>query len=146
MTEERNELENTDEIETVQPVHHHHHHHHHHRHHHRRSKFTVATWFILAALCAAFYLIASNFIIFPNKFKLPLLIALAALAVVMAIFSFHKFLKRGRIITAVINIILSAALAAGCVYLPHLENQLKGVFTEEGQTTEVTINTRGYTY
>ena len=139
MTEERNELENTDELETVEPVHHHHHHHHH-RHHHRRSKVTIATWIILAVLCVVFFLIASNFILFPTKYKLPLLLILAAIAGVMAIFSFHKFLKRGRIITGVINVILSVALAAGSIYLPHLESQLKGVFADQTATAEVTIN------
>ena len=97
-----------------------------HRRHHRRrrprrGKVTVLTWCILAVLCIAFFLIATNFVVFPKKFKLPLLVVLAAIAALMAVFSFHKFLKRGRTITAAINIILSGALLAGCIYIPHLE-------------------------
>ena len=127
MTQDKNDIVNTD----LQPVHHHHHR----RHHHRRGKLTMITWGILAVLCVAFFLIATNFVIFPKKFKLPLLLVLAVMAVLMAFFSFHKFLKKGRTITAIVNIILSAALLVGCVYLPHLEGQLKGVFKEQGETT-----------
>ena len=138
MTQDKNDIVNTD---SQPPVHHHHHR----RHHHRRSKVTVTTWVILAVLCVVFFLIATNFVIFPKKFKLPLLLILAVIAVLMAFFSFHKFLKRGRTITAIINIILSAALLVGCVYLPHLEGQLKGVFKEQGETTEVKINVYAFT-
>lgn len=138
MTQDKKDIVN---IDSQSPVHHHHHR----RHHHRRSKVTVATWVILAVLCVVFFLIATNFVIFPKKFKLPLLLILAVIAVLMAFFSFHKFLKRGRTITAIINIILSAALLVGCVYLPHLEGQLKGVFKEQGETTEVKINVYAFT-
>lgn len=110
MTQDKKDIVN---IDSQPPVHHHHHR----RHHHRRSKVTVTTWVILAVLCVVFFLIATNFVIFPKKFKLPLLLILAGIAVLMAFFSFHKFLKRGRTITAIINIILSAALLVGCVYL-----------------------------
>ena len=121
-----------------------------HRRHHRRrrprrGKVTVLTWCILAVLCIAFFLIATNFVVFPKKFKLPLLVVLAAIAALMAVFSFHKFLKRGRTITAAINIILSGALLAGCIYIPHLEGQLKGVFKEQGNTEEVKINVYAFT-
>ena len=138
MTQDKKDIVN---IDSQPPVHHHHHR----RHHHRLSKVTVATWVILAVLCVVFFLIATNFVIFPKKFKLPLLLILAVIAVLMAFFSFHKFLKRGRTITAIINIILSAALLVGCVYLPHLEGQLKGVFKEQGETTEVKINVYAFT-
>lgn len=138
MTQEKKKIVNTD---SQPPVHHHHHR----RHRHRRSKVTVTTWVILAVLCVVFFLIATSFVIFPKKFKLPLLLILAGIAVLMAFFSFHKFLKRGRTITAIINIILSAALLVGCVYLPHLEGQLKGVFKEQGKTTEVKINVYAFT-
>ena len=138
MTQDKKDIVN---IDSQPPVHHHHHR----RHHHRLSKVTVTTWVILAVLCVVFFLIATNFVIFPKKFKLPLLLILAVIAVLMAFFSFHKFLKRGRTITAIINIILSAALLVGCVYLPHLEGQLKGVFKEQGETTEVKINVYAFT-
>ena len=142
MTEERNSNEAAEDTEFIQPVHHHHHHH---RHHHRRSKITIATWVIFAVLCVVFFLIATNFIIFPSKFKLPLLLILAAIAALMGIFSFHKFRRRGRTITGVINVILSVALAAGSIYLPHLESQLKGVFADQTATAEVIINVYAFT-
>lgn len=36
--------------------------------------------------------------------------------------------------------VLSAALAIGSLYLPHLEKQLKGVFREQKESEEVKIN------
>lgn len=120
-------------------------HRHHRRRRPRRGKATMITWCVLSALCIAFFLIATSFVVFPKKFKLPLLLILAGIAAMMAVFSFHKFLKKGRTITAFINIVLSAALLSGCVYIPHLEGQLKGVFKEQGNTEEVRINVYAFT-
>jgi LCP family protein required for cell wall assembly len=113
----------------------------------RKINLPGTTWFILMVLAIIFFVIAINFIVFPDKYKLPLAIVLLVIVVLMGFLSLKKRKKRlhgkkdiKRIIVTVINCILCVALAAGSIYLPILQSQMKGMFVEPSDTQEIRIS------
>lgn len=106
----------------------------------RRIRPAVIFWFILVAASIAFYLILSNFIVFPDKYKLPFIVLLLAIDMLMGLFVFHRP-KKKHIFTSIINIVLSAAMIAACVYVPYLEGKMENIFVSTDSTTStVTVN------
>lgn len=101
------------------------------------------TWLILFIEAVIFYIIASGFVAFPQKFKMPLLIALCALTLLMGLWTF--FSKKTRKAAGVINVILSVALLAGSVFIPRLEKKMEDVFTEAPASEEMAINVYAFT-
>ena len=105
------------------------------------------SWLILVILSAVFFFIAIGFIAFPPKYVFPLGIALVVFDVLMGYFSLKKRKKVNKkkksckkILVTVINCILCVLLAAGSIYLPILQSQMKGIFVEPTETQEVKIN------
>lgn len=103
----------------------------------QHARASHITWFILAGLCVLFGCILYHFILFPEKYTIPMICILTGIAVIMAFFSFRLPKKTA---VSVINIILSAALASGSLYIPSLEKSLKGVFQEQTETADVIIH------
>ena len=106
----------------------------------RKSRSAMITWAVLTVLCVLFFYTASRFILFPDRYKVPLFIVLAVMAGLCGLPSFLGRKKAVNIFSIIVNCVLSAALAVGSLYLPHLEKQLKGVFKEQKDTEEVKIN------
>ena len=94
----------------------------------------------MTVLCVLFYYTASRFILFPDQYRIPLFLALALMAGLCGIPAFLGRKKAVHVLSIIINCVLSAALAIGSLYLPHLEKQLKGVFREQKESEEVKIN------
>ena len=101
------------------------------------------SWFALAVAAVVFYFIASGFVAFPDKYKMPLLIALIALAACMAVLTFLN--KKGKTAAGVVNVLLSAAMVAGSIFIPSLESRMKKIFTELPESEEMTINFYAFT-
>ncbi|MCH4282004.1 MAG: LCP family protein [Solobacterium sp.] len=106
------------------------------------------TWFVLAVLAIVFFMIATGFIAFPQKYVLPLGLILVLIVAIMGILSLRRP-KRSRhnkkrtpmqIFTIIMNCILSVLLFAGSVYVPILQAKMKGIFVEQSDTEEVKIN------
>ena len=115
------------------------------------SKTTInwmgITWLILVILSVIFFFIVIGFIAFPPKYILPLGILLTVIDALMGYFSLKKRKKAynkkkpvKKIIVTVINCILCVLLAAGSIYLPILQSQMKGIFIAPTDTQEVRIN------
>jgi len=105
------------------------------------------SWLVLVILSVIFFFIAIGFIAFPPKYILPLGIILVVIDVLMGYLSLKKRKKVNKkkksikkIIVTVINCILCVLLAAGSMYLPILQSQMKGIFVEPTDTQEVKIN------
>ena len=106
------------------------------------------TWVVLAVLSIVFFMIATGFIAFPQKYVMPLGLILVLIVAIMGILSLRRP-KRSRhnkkrtpmqIFTIIMNCILSVLLFAGSVYVPILQAKMKGIFVEQSDTEEVKIN------
>ena len=114
-----------------------------------RINWVGITWMLLLVLSIIFFFIVINFIIFPHKFIFPLGLILFLIVAIMGILSLknskHRSVKKNkksikkRIVTAV-NCVLCVLLAAGTIYVPILQSQMKGVFVEPSETQEIEIN------
>lgn len=110
-----------------------------------RINWIGITWILLVIIAIVFFLILINFILFPQKYVLPLGLALGLIVAILGIFSLKKYkvdkrIVKKRIVTT-INCILCVLLAAGSIYIPILEKQMKGIFVEPTkETMEVKIN------
>lgn len=109
--------------------------------------WTGISWLILVILSVFFFFIAIGFIAFPPKYILPFGIVLVVIDVLMGYFSLKRRKKASnkkksfkKILVTVINCILCVLLAAGSIYLPILQSQMKGIFVEPTETQEVKIN------
>ncbi len=104
----------------------------------RKLNVKALTWLLLVISAVIFFFTVTGFIIFPKRFKLPLL---AALLIILLIFGILSFVyKKGRTAVSVINVILSLCLCAVSIYLPNLEQKLRNIFTDTGNTEEFVIN------
>ncbi len=101
-------------------------------------KWNVITWFALAVIAGLFYWIATGFIVFPKKLKLPLLAVIGVILLLTGLLSFTAKKKR-KTISTIINILLSVCMLAGCFFLPSLETRMKKIFTSEA-SGELTVN------
>jgi LCP family protein required for cell wall assembly len=101
------------------------------------------TWMILFVVSIIFFFIVKGFIAFPTKYVLPLGVILALIVAIMGILSLRRMTKkksRKKVAIIIINSILSILLIAGSIYMPYLQSRLKGIFVDQGETQEVTIN------
>jgi cell envelope-related function transcriptional attenuator common domain len=108
-----------------------------------RINWVGITWIILLIAAVLFFFIAKGFIAFPQKYTLPLGAVLALIVAIMGIFSLRRTAKKKsakKIAITIINCILSVLLIAGSIYIPYLQSKLKGIFVDQTETQEVTIN------
>ncbi len=103
------------------------------------KKWPMMTWFLLVIMSLLFGIMLFNFALFPTKWKLPVLVVVGIVLVLTAIASFHKFHAKGRLVTSIINVILTIVMIIGSVMLPMVEKNVKGIFTNV-TTTDVKIN------
>ena len=54
----------------------------------KKINWKAVSWLVLLASSVLFYITSTGFIIFPKRFKVPLLIALGVLILVFALLSF----------------------------------------------------------
>ena len=104
----------------------------------KKINWKAVSWLVLLASSVLFYITSTGFIIFPKRFKVPLLIALGVLILVFALLSF--LYKKGKTAVSVISFILSICLCTMSVFLPYLENKLRNIFTDTGNTEEFVVN------
>ncbi len=110
----------------------------------RKVNWKPVTWLVLLVSAVILYFVLTGFIVFPKRFKTPLLILLAALVLLMAVLSFLTKRKRGKVVP-IINAVLSAFMLIVCAFLPFLEAKLRGIFTDTGDTEEFVMNVYAFT-
>lgn len=120
------------------------HHHHHHRNHKKRFKWHLLAWAVLAVLTAVFYFVATHFIAFPSRYKMPLLYACLAIVLITGLFSYLAKKTTGRTIIGIVNIILSICLIIGSFFLPNLEERMKSIFRDIN-VNEIEVNVYAFT-
>ncbi len=110
--------------------------------HNAKSSKTAGTniWTWLAVIIASglFYFMLSRFMMFPERFRLPLLFGLILIDLVTGFFSVFS---KGKKAVPVINSILSLCMIGGSVYLPILERKMVDVFRTEEEDPEPTFTT-----
>lgn len=113
-----------------------------------RINWAGITWLLLIAVSVVFFFIAIHFIAFPQKYILPLGIALLIMDLIMSFLSLRrKRVKKNspkrsqrKPFVTFMNLLLSALLIAGSVYLPALQAKMEGIFIEPAKTQEVKVS------
>lgn len=93
----------------------------------KKKLFELLTWLALIISAVLLYFIATDFFIFPSKYKLPFLLLLLLLICITGICS---ILARGWFgkFTGIFNILICLLMMAAFVMLPNIENRVKKIF------------------
>lgn len=104
----------------------------------KKKKFELITWLLFIISAIALYFVATNFAVFPVKYKFPLLAILIVLICLSGIISI--LVKRKTKWLAIgINSILIICVLAGLIMLPSLERRIRNIF-KDTDTDEAVIN------
>jgi len=104
------------------------------------------TWLFLIILSVAFLTVSAGFIAFPIKYLIYIGIILFLVDTFLGVFSLNQTGRSTstrhikKIIVTFINLILSFCLLTGSIYLPILQEKMKGIFVDPADTQEVRIN------
>lgn len=109
----------------------------------KHLNWKMISYTVLLVTAVLFFFMATRFIIFPKKYKLPLLGILAAVLLVMGLLSLLN--KKGKTVVSILNILLSVCLITGSLFLPNLENRLRNIFKDTGNTEEFVMNVYTFT-
>ena len=109
----------------------------------KKLNWLVISWFVLFTVTIIFCCIAFSFVVFPDKYKLPLVGILLVIVACMGFFSLKKrgnHKSAGKTACMVINCVLCVCMVGGSIYLPVLQAKMKGLFVEPSNTQEIKIN------
>ena len=109
----------------------------------RKFNWKTISWMILLIAAVIFFFMLSGFIVFPKRFKLPLIILLAAIVLLMALLTFMT--RKSKVLVSTVNFVLSFFMLVTCVFLPILESKLRGIFTDQGTTEEFVMMIYAFT-
>ena len=93
----------------------------------KKKLFELLTWLALIVSAILLYFIATDFFIFPSRYKIPFLLLLILLICITGICSilargwFSKF-------TGIFNILICLLMVVAFVMLPNIENRVKKIF------------------
>lgn len=93
----------------------------------KKFLFSIITWIIVTILSLIFYSVATNFFIFPSKYKYPLLLFVLIVVTFTGILSI-LLRNKGKAISITLNIILIIILLIGTLLLPNIEKRIRNVF------------------
>ena len=93
----------------------------------KKKRFELASWSALIMSAVLLYFIATDFFIFPSKYKYPFLLFLVLLICITGICS---ILARGWFgkFAGIVNIILCLLMVIAFVMLPNIENRVRKIF------------------
>ena len=102
----------------------------------KKKHFELITWMILIISAILLYFIATDFFVFPSKYKYPFLLFLL---LVICITGICSILARGwfRNFVGIVNIILCLLMVIAFVMLPNIENRIRKIFNNVRIDTEV---------
>ena len=95
----------------------------------KSKKVELITWLLFLISGILLYFIATNYSIFPSKYKLPLLLVIIALICVSGIITILAK-KSFRLVAIAINILLSLLTIAGLILLPNIEKRVRNIFKD----------------
>ena len=93
----------------------------------KKKIFELLTWLALTISAVLLYFIATDFFIFPSRYKYPFLLFLLLIICITGICSvvargwFRKF-------TGIFNILICALMVAAFIMLPNIESRIKKIF------------------
>ena len=95
----------------------------------KNKKAALITWILFIISSLLLYFIATNYTIFPSKYKPPFLLVTIALICISGIISILAK-KRFRLFAISLNIILSVLMAVGLILLPNVEKRVRNIFKD----------------
>ncbi len=103
--------------------------------------FALITFLITIASLIWFYLVFSSFSMFPSVWKTYLLVVSLVIVVLGLLLVFiPKIMVTGKILTGILNILLSIALIFCSLYLPTVKNKIEVLFEKVPTEGELEIN------
>ncbi len=103
--------------------------------------WAILTWLALVGCSIYFYYVFQTFEMFPGKWRIYLMLALGALALLTALLVFiPKVMSTGKILTGVLNILLCCALVFASWYLPSVRTKIEILFEKVPTEGELEIN------
>ena len=93
------------------------------------KKTELITWLLFLISGLLLYFIATNYAVFPSKYKMPLLLVIVALICISGIIT---ILARNsfRFVSIILNIVLSLLMIAGLILLPNIETRVRNIFKD----------------
>ena len=95
----------------------------------KSKKTELITWLLFLISGLLLYFIATNYAVFPSKYKMPLLLVIIALICISGIIT---ILARNlfRYVSITLNVILSILMIAGLILLPNIETRVRNIFKD----------------
>ncbi len=109
----------------------------------RQLNWNLLTWLVLVICSIICFISVTSFAAFPQRYKMPLLIGLVAIALIALVLTWAS--KKNSKVVPVINVLLSLCLAAVSIFVPSLEKKMDNIFVEAPQSDEMKINVYAFT-
>ena len=93
----------------------------------REKLFELLTWVIMSICAILFYFVATDFFIFPSKYKIPFLLLIILLICICGIFSIVSRYGFARF-CGIMNIIWTVLILVLVILLPNFEKRIKNIF------------------
>ena len=95
----------------------------------KNKKPELITWLLFVISGFLLYFVATDYAIFPSRFKLPMLLVIIVLLCITGIITILS--KKGfRYFAIVLNILLSVLMIAGLILLPNIEKRVRNIFKD----------------
>ena len=95
----------------------------------KNKKTELITWLLFLISSLLLYFIATNYSVFPSKYKAPLLLAIIALICISGIITVLAK-KSLRYVAIGINVLLSVFMITGLILLPNIEKRVRNIFKD----------------
>ena len=93
------------------------------------KKIELITWLLFVVSGLALYFIATDYAIFPSRFKLPMLLVILVLICITGIISILAK-KRFHFFAMILNTLLILLMGAGLILLPNVEKRVRNIFKD----------------
>ena len=95
----------------------------------KNKKTELITWLLFLISSLLLYFIATNYAIFPSKYKLPLFLVIIALICIAGIITILAK-KSLRYFAITLNALLTILIIAGLIFLPNVEKRVRNIFKD----------------
>ena len=104
----------------------------------KNKKTELITWLIFAISSLLLYFVATDYAVFPSRYKYPLLLGIFVFVCTTGILA---VVSKGflRTVSIVLNVLLTVLMVAGLILLPTVEKRIRNIF-KDVRTDEAIIN------
>ena len=95
----------------------------------KNKKTELVTWLIFVVSALILYFIATDYAVFPSRYKLPLLLVILSLICISGIITILSK-KWFRYVSIGLNVILMVLMIAGLILLPNIEKRVRNIFKD----------------